>query len=687
MMNSVGFSIFTLSLALIACHSDSPAIPPVDSISPMDAPSGPPGLELLAGDIGGFGNLDGEGAAARFTDPKGVAVDSAGNLYVADANMHTIRKVTAAGVVTTLAGMAGVLGRTDGTGAAARFFTPIGVAIDSAGDLYVADQNNHAIRKVTAAGVVTTFAGKLDEQGSTDGTGTAARFHGPSDVAVDSAGNFYVTDQFGDTIRKITAAGVVTTLAGMAEVSGSTDGTGAAARFNQPTGLAIDRADNIYVADLYTNVIRKVTTAGVVTTLAGTAGMSGNTDGTGAAARFNHPRGVAVDGAGDIYITEATNDHLRKITAGGVVTTLPNPEGSSSWLASAVEVDSTGTLYVADSGNRAIRKITAGGVVTTLAGAVGLYGSTDGTGAAARIGGDCGLAASNAGNIYVADSVNSTIRRATLTGALTTLAGSATMPGSTDGTGAAARFNYPGDVAVDSAGNLYVADVSNHVIRKVTADGVVTTLAGTAGVMGTENGTGAAARFNYPQSVAVDSAGDLYAADTGNHVIRKITAAGGVTTLAGAMGVSGSSDGTGGLARFKFPYDVAVDRTGNVYVAERLNHTIRKITAAGVVTTFAGAAGMRGSADGTGAAARFYFPSGVALDNAGNVYVGDQGNSTIRKITPAGDTSTIMGVAGMMGIRLGPEPRLAYPASLAIIGDSIVISDTYAILLFRHGAQ
>jgi len=242
-------------------------------------------------------------------------------------------------------------------------------------------------------------------------------------------------------------------------------------------------------------------------------------------------------------------------------------------------------------------------------------------------------------------------------------------------------------VAVDSAGNLYVAHSGNHVIRKITADGVVTTLAGTAGVTGTENGTGATARFNFPNSVAVDGAGDVYVADTKNYAIRKITAAGVVTTLAGAMGVSGSNDGTGSLARFRYPLDVAVDRTGNVYVADWSDHTIRKITAAGVVTTFAGAAGTRGSADGMGAAARFYHPSGVAVDNAGNVYVSDQGNSTIRKITPEGATSTILGVAGMMGIRLGPEPRLAYPANLTIIGDSIVISDTYAILLFRHGAQ
>jgi sugar lactone lactonase YvrE len=264
------------------------------------------------------------------------------------------------------------------------------------------------------------------------------------------------------------------------------------------------------------------------------------------------------------------------------------------------------------------------------------------------------------------------------------LAGDIGGPGNVDGTGAAAHFNGPSSVAVDSAGNVYVADETNCTIRKVTAGGVVTTLAGTAGMAGSVDGTGVAARFNYPRGVAVDSAGNAYVADNGNSTIRKVTAGGVVTTLAGTAGRFGSVDGTGAAARFYDPTSVALDSAGNIYVADYDNHTIRKVTAGGVVTTMAGSAGAAGSADGTGAAARFNNPGGVAVDGAGNVYVADYGNATIRKITPSGDTTTVAGMAGVAGIVLGAAPRFALPAFLAISGDSLVISDANAILLLRH---
>jgi sugar lactone lactonase YvrE len=198
---------------------------------------------------------------------------------------------------------------------------------------------------------------------------------------------------------------------------------------------------------------------------------------------------------------------------------------------------------------------------------------------------------------------------------------------------------------------------------------------------------GAAARFNAPDGVALDTAGNVYVADANNHTIRKVTAAGVVTTLAGTAGLSGSTDGTGAAAHFSFPSGVAIDSAGSLYVADFGNHTIRKVTADGVVTTLAGTAGLSGSADGTGAAARFNGPDGVSVDGAGHIYVADVFNSTIRKVTPTGTTSTVAGVAGMGAIVLGATPRFASPSGLAIAGDSIVASDTNAILLLRHGVQ
>src|SRR5208337_1247275 len=234
---------------------------------------------------GQVGSADGTGSAARFDGPAGVAVDNAGNVYVADDD--TIRKITPAGVVTTLAGAPGQAGSADGTGSDARFDGPRGVALDSAGNVYVADTDNDTIREITPAGVVTTLAGAPGQVGSADGIGSAARFDDPTGVAVDSAGNVYVADYGNDAIREITPAGVVTTLGGAQGQSGS------AAQFDRPTGVAVDRAGNVYVADSWSNTIREITLAGVVTTLAGAPGQYGSTDGTGSAARFDQPEGVA----------------------------------------------------------------------------------------------------------------------------------------------------------------------------------------------------------------------------------------------------------------------------------------------------------------------------------------------------------------------------------------------------------
>jgi glucose/arabinose dehydrogenase len=260
------------------------------------------------------GSADGTGADARFNYPERVAIDGDGNLYVADSNNHTIRKITPAGVVTTLAGTAESSGSADGTGADARFKYPEGVAVDGDGNLYVADRDNNTIRKITPAGVVTTLAGAAGSYGSADGTGADARFSRPIGVAVDGDGNLYVTDRNNQTIRKITPAGVVTTLAGAAGSYGSADGTGADARFSGPVGVAVDGDGNLYVTDSSNHTIRKITPAGVVTTLAGAAESYGFADGTGPLARFNSPVGVAVDGDGNLYVTDRNNHTIRKIT-------------------------------------------------------------------------------------------------------------------------------------------------------------------------------------------------------------------------------------------------------------------------------------------------------------------------------------------------------------------------------------
>ena len=633
----------------------------------------------IAGSTGGLGAVDAAGQAARFSYVGGVAVDSAGNVYVADSSNHTIRKLTPAGEVTTLAGLAGTSGSADGTGSEARFNYPQGVALDGADNLYVADVYNHTIRKITPAGVVTTIAGLAGSSGSTNGTGSSARFNGPFGVAVDGPGNIYVADCYNHLIRKISPAGEVTTLAGSAGNAGSSNGTGGNAKFYYPQGVAVDDLGNVFVADLINNAVRKITSSGVVSTFAGSASASGSANGTGTAARFYGPTGIAIDSARNLYVAEYGNNTIRKISSAKVVSTIAGKAGAAGYTDGigtvarfdsprGIALDQAGSLYVADSKNAIVRKITPEKVVITLAGLANASGATNGPSSTARFYQPLDVAADGGGNLYVADTYNHAIRKITPAGAVITLAGVAGASGSANGAGSAARFNMPFDLTVDGAGNVFVADTYNHAIRKITPAGVVATFAGLAGKSGSTNGTASIARFNYPTGVAIDGAGNMYVADQGNHTIRKITPAGVVTTLAGLAGKSGSTNGTGSEARFYYPQKIAVDDAGNLYVVDKYNQTIRKITPAGVVTTLAGLAGASGSTNGTGSEARFYQPSGITVDNAGNVYVADTANHTIRKITPEGVVTTISGLAGSVGSAngTGSAARFYYPSGVAV---------------------
>lgn len=311
-----------------------------------------------------------------------------------------------------------------------------------------------------------------------------------------------------------------------------------------------------------------------------------------------------------------------------------------------VTLDAAKNLYVTDTVNNLIRKVSPAGQVSTLAGLAGASGSTNGTGSAARFDFPIGVAVDAAGNVFVSDSRTATLRRITPAGVVTTFAGSPYLYGSADGTGSAARFFLPYGLAIDGAGNVYVADGGNHLIRKVTPDGVVSTLAGSVNQPGAVNGAGTAARFNNPFGVAVDSAGNVYVADSGNHLIRKITAAGVVTTLAGTAGSAGSVDGVGVSARFDQPRGVAVNASGTVFVADYGNALLRSISPSGTVTTLAGSAGVVGSTDSVGSAARFYLPTGVAADG-NTVFVADTSNNLIRRAVPVSQ-------AGLPTISLQP---------------------------------
>ena len=677
-------------------------------------------------------NIDGAtGASYSFAQPQLVDSGSVWSVVVANA----VGSVTSAGATLTVktgpgirvvAGLSGGGGNIDG--AVGRFNRPSVVAVDSSGTIYVGDSDNHAIRKMTPTGVVSTLA----IMPAAIGAGANENFNRFTGIAVDNAGNVYVTDIGNQLVRKITPLGVVTTLAGSAGSRTSTDGPIATATFARLQGLGLDGAGNIYLAD--GERVRKITPAGLVSTLWTAPGSIGG------------PLlpGLTVDTAGTVYAINGEG-LMFKITPDGMGTALNGPGGLcnslGSFQATGIALDASGNLHVAHTSRNTIVKITVSCVATTLAGsATEVVGSTDGIGSAARFSSPQGLTLDGAGNIYVADTRNNTIRKIATDNKVSTLAGTASNAGSINGSGAAARFNnagffgsnqpvyvansgtagisgvaYAGGVAVDVAGNIYVADTGNNIIRRITVDGVVSTLAGVIGVSGKLDGAAAMATFANPSGVTLDATGNVYVADAGNHRIRKISPTGIVTTIAGANWEDPQT--SGGFFPFpistgSLPVALAIDGTDNIYVADPGVGVLRKVASSGVMTKFnfesgvlpravvadaqgnvyatagcaivkitadgtlnvlVGAQTICGANDGVGAAARFKDPSGLTLDSGGNLYVADSGNHTIRKVTPAGVVTTLAGRAGISGLVPGNLPgTLNQPVGMAIAATGLL---------------
>ncbi|MES2887111.1 MAG: hypothetical protein V4739_03775 [Pseudomonadota bacterium] len=683
---------------LTACDKTDPAKAGTASVAATQpwatlGPSSGTSLTLIAGDVGGDGALDGQGTEARFSRPADVVVDAAGNVYVADMSNHTVRKITPAGLVSTLAGSSGESGDADGVGLEARFHTPSGLAVDEQGNVFVSDTENHLVRKIDRHGKVSTVAGTSGEAGNTDGEGDEAQFNAPAAVALAPDGSLYVADSDNHVIRKISPGGKVSTVAGLANEEGSTDGVGPQARFSAPQGLTVDRTGHVYVADTGNETLRKITPAGVVTTVAGRAGKSGHRDAAGPAARFNGLMGVRVDAQGTLWVVDGDNHVLRQVTPQGLVGTWAgtvDKPGSTDGMGrearfnspSGLALDAAGNVYVADTFNEIIRKISPAGEVTTLAGWAPHPGTGNGTGQGARFDQPQSVAVDAGGALYVADRENHTVRKVLPSGVVTTLAGQAGEPGQNDGKGVQAQFSSPQGVAVDASGHVIVADSHNDTLRRIAPDGTVTTLAGEAGESGATDGPGRKARLNTPAGVGMDTQGALYVADFENHTVRKLSK-GTVTTLAGAATEAGAADGPGATARFNEPADVVVDASGHIYVADHGNHVIRRITPDGMVSTWAGVAGKASQVDGPGQAARFHHPQGLALDEAGNLYVADLGNHALRKITPDGTVTTLIGTAREGGIRLGSQaPRLDAPSGLVWLGNGrLAVLSNHAVLL------
>ena len=593
-----------------------------------------------------------------------MALDGSGNLYIADTSNNRIRKVDSSGNITTVAGTGTSGFSGDGAAAvAAQLNRPGGLALDGSGNLYIADTSNNRIRKVDSSGNISTVAGGGSSLGD-GGAATAARLNGPQGVALDGSGNLYIADTLNQRIRKVDSSGNISTVAGTGTAGFSGDGAAAtAAQLSNPQGVAVDGSGNLYIGDRDNQRIRKVDSAGNISTVAGTGTRGFSGDGAAAtAARLSWPSGVAVDGSGNLYITDRLNHRIRKVDSAGNISTVAGTgrqgfsgDGAAATAAQLsnpedVTLDGSGNLYIADFWNQRIRKVDSAGNISTVAGgAVGDGGAA----VAARLIYPRDVAPDGSGNLYIADNSNHRIRKVDSSGNITTVAGNGTSGFSGDGAAAgAARLNYPSGVALDGSGNLYIADQWNSRIRKIAtvpgfsagilSSGVITTVAGGGSSLG-DGAAATAARLNHPRGVALDGSGNLYIADSSNHRIRKVDTAGNITTVAGT-GTSGSS-GDGGAAtaaQLSSPQGVALDGSGNLYIADRSNHRIRKVNSSGIITTVAGTGTAGFSGDGAAAtAAQLSSPSGVALDGSGNLYIADHLNGRIRKVDSSGVISTV----------------------------------------------
>lgn len=642
-----------------------------------------PNPRLLAGALGGAGFRDGPAVQARLHIPRAIAMDAAGNAYIADGGNHVIRRLSVDGTMSTFAGVPGLNGRTDGPAAQALFNLPRSVAIGPDGAIWSLDQGTCLLRKV-AAGQVTTVA-DLGFGGCAYGVLSSFTGYEPADMTVGPSGDVYVSDLRRHVIWRVDTSGVVSVFAGVEAGQGHQDGPRLNAWFDTPRGLAFDAGGNLYVVDR-SRTLRRIAPDGLVTTIAGQAGQVGHVDGVGAAARFVSPRGLAIIG-----------------------TTLLVAD---SWIIRQVDL----TTYA----------------VTTVAGAYE-EGFADGVGAAARFDGAVGIAASNANSSLVTDANNHMIRRVTAAGVVTRVAGERNQTGSTDAAGAAARFRANNHITADAAGSVYVAE--GFAIRKVTPEGVVSIFAGAVDRRGTDVGIGAAARFVGARFIGAGADGNLYVADTDRNTqcgMRNIApdgmawwyglpiytcyqpnlffGPGYFVYFAGlAVGTEGTLaftdewtctiykvvpgeirsiaggapcnliDGPAGAAMVSRPTAVAYEPSGALLFVDSAT-TVRRLKSDGGIETVAGAT-TAGYADGVGGEARFRSITALAVDASGRIYVVDSGNHSIRLIEGNKVRTLIPWNVGPRVV-LGEGGSLNAPVGIALLpGGAVALTTEYGIVI------
>lgn len=603
---------------------------------------------------GGFSGDGGPATNATLFSPAAVIVDSLGNLLIADANNNRVRKVNTNGIISTFAGNGltaypPVNTGNGGPATNAMMFTPASLALDSSGNLYIAVINDSQIRKVDTTGIISCVANNVGNTYYT-GDNTPAINAGlsyPEGVAVDASGNIYIADTFDYRIRKINISnGTITTIAGTGTAGYSGDGgTATTAKLNSPYGVTVNAGGPIfYVADSGNHCVRKITN-GVITTLAGngTSGFGGD-GGAATNAFLNLPGSISLGISNNLFVADQGNNRIRKISANGIITTAAGRDLNDGVMATdgtlnfpyGLTRDQFGNVYIADTANGRIRRINTNGVITTVAGngTIGFAGD-GGPATNASLNHAYGVAVDNLGNIFIADASNFRIRKVDTNGIITTYAGKGTPTYSGNGGAATNAGMRPWGVAVDGAGNLFIAD-ANSAVRKVNTNGIITSVAGAGNYGHTGDGSAAtSAWLAGPDAVCLNGQGEIFIAENG--AIRKVNTNGIITTIAGKgyMNTGYSGDGASATnATLSISWGLWCDSLGNVYFSDHSNARIRKVDNNGIITTIAGSGSNGFSNDGGPANnASLSLPRGITGDSGGNLYVVDGGNNRVRKIS------------------------------------------------------
>ncbi|HTX35441.1 MAG TPA: IPT/TIG domain-containing protein [Bryobacteraceae bacterium] len=618
-------------------------------------------------------------AASSVGDPPRAAVDSAGNVYF--GSDHAIFKVDLTGTLTCIAGTGreGFSGD-GGPATSAQMSYPWGVAVDAAGNVYFTDKNSNNIRRIAVNGTINTFAGSAAAGFAGDGgPATAALFSGPSGLAADSAGNLYVADTGNQRIRKIAPDGTVSTVAGTGNQGYGNDGAPAlSADLNSPEGVAVDPSGNLYIADTENQRVREVAKDGIISTIAGSGfpGYSGD-NGPAVQATLFLPTDVAADSSGNVYIADLGSSRIRMVSNGNITTIAGSDAGILPTVGQAavsirfngptgVAVDGAGNVYFAEgsigsgsglgTGDYRVWEITQGIADSAAGDGLESYGGDGGPAATAQVNNPAGMAFDSAGNLYIADSGNNRVRRISPSGTIVTVAGTGVAGYSGDnGPATSAQLNGPSGVAVDTAGNLYIADTGNNRVRVVLANGTMVTLAGNGNAaFAGDGGPATQASLHAPLGVAVDRSGNVFIADTLSLRVREVVVGSSIIQTLAGNGVAGYS-GDGGPATnaaLNSPSSVALDSAGNLYFTDELNGLVRKISPIGVITTVAGTpppigpgltAVITGGDGGPATQALLLAPKGVLVDGSGNLYITDSGENRVRMVSSNGIISTLAG--------------------------------------------